>query len=134
MFVHTAAHFAFTGVGEQLLQRKAFCLTTSMTLYWEVCTQLLLLLEGARSLAWLVLSVSYSVSALCRAERLERSLLDSVAVGTVCHCRAMLWMKREMECMWRTGGGEQGLGSSPVCQGTLALWPRGGPKTWCLAA
>lgn len=98
MFVHTAAHFAFTGVGEQLLQRKTFCLTTSTTLYWEVCTQLLLLLEGARSLAWLVLSVSYSVSALCRAERLERSLLDSVAVGTARHCRAMLWMKREMDC------------------------------------
>lgn len=134
MFVHTAAHFAFTGVGEQLLQRKTFCLTTSMTLHWEVCTQLLLLLEGARSLAWLVLSVSYSVSALCRAERLERSLLDSVAVGTARHCRAMLWMKREMECTWRTGGGEQGLGSSPVCQGMLALWPRGGPKTRCLAA
>lgn len=90
MLVHTAAHFTFTGVGEQLLQRKTFCLTTSVTLYWEVCTQLLLLLEGARPLDWLVLFMSYSMNPLCRAEGLERSLLGSVAAGSACHCRAML--------------------------------------------
>lgn len=51
---YRSTRFAFTSVGEWLLQSKAFCLETSTRLCWEASCS-----RGARPSAWLVLFVSY---------------------------------------------------------------------------